>query len=64
MAIKTISHNTGGGTWSKGWHTVVINKAEYGDWNGKKFLDILFDDYPETFNLRVFEGINKETRED
>tara|TARA_Y100000593_G_scaffold93810_1_gene190125 strand:+ start:1912 stop:2454 length:543 start_codon:yes stop_codon:yes gene_type:complete len=64
MAIKTISHSTGKGTWSEGWHTLTIGSAEYGDWNGKRFLDVLFEGYPETFNLRVYEGINNETREE
>ena len=64
MAIKTMSHSSGKGIWSDGWHTLTISNAEYGDWNRKKFLDVLFEGYPETFNLRVFEGINKETREE
>ena len=62
MAIKTISHNTGTGTWSAGWHTLTISKAEYGDWNGTKFLDVCFDGYSENMNMRVYakEGKNGE----
>ena len=44
MAIKTVSHSTGSGIWSDGWHTLTINKAEYGDWNGTRFLDLFFED--------------------
>ena len=64
MAIKTMSHSTGDGTWSKGWHELTIDKAEYGDWNGKKFLDVWFEGYPKNFNLRIYEAINKETHEE
>ena len=64
MAIKTMSHSSGNGTWSEGWHQLTIESAEYGDWNGKKFLDIYFEGYPKTFNLRVYEAHNKETHEE
>ena len=32
----------GSGLWTEGWHTMKINKAEYGDWNGTKYLDLWF----------------------
>ena len=59
MAIKTMSHNTGTGAWAEGWHKLTIEKAEYGDWNDKRFLDVWFVGYPENFNLRIYEAINK-----
>ena len=31
MAIKTMSHSSGKGIWSDGWHTLTISNAEYGD---------------------------------
>ena len=64
MAIKTMAHNSGNGTWSEGWHQLTINKAEYGDWNGKEFLDVWFEGYPDNFNLRIYEAVNKETHEE
>tara|TARA_R110002020_G_scaffold153139_5_gene332338 strand:- start:1254 stop:1781 length:528 start_codon:yes stop_codon:yes gene_type:complete len=64
MAIKTMSHNSGGGLWSEGWHQLTIESAEYGDWNGVRFLDTRFEGYPNTFKLRVYEANNKETHEE
>jgi hypothetical protein len=64
MAIKTMTHNSGGGTWSEGWHQLTIEAAEYGDWNGTKFIELWFDGYPKTFKLRVYEAHNKETHEE
>jgi hypothetical protein len=64
MAIKTMSHSTGSGTWSEGWHDLTINEAAYTDWNGTRCLDIWFEGYPKTFNLRVYEAHNKETHEE
>ena len=64
MAIKTMSNNSGNGTWAEGWHQLTIESAEYGDWNDKKFLDIWFEGYPKTFKLRVYEAHNKETHEE
>ena len=63
MAIKTMAVSTGG-TWSEGWHTLTITKAEYGDWNDKTFIDIWFDGYPDNFNMRTFAATNKETHEE
>ena len=64
MAIKTMAANSGGGTWSEGWHTLTISKAEYGDWNGKTFIDVWFEGYPDKFNIRTFSATNKETHEE
>ena len=64
MAIKTMSHSSGSGTWAEGWHKLTIEKAKYGEWNGKQFLDVWFDGYPENFNLRIYEAANKETHEE
>ena len=44
MAIRTMSASTGGGSkYSEGWHDATITKAEYGEWNGKKYLELSFD---------------------
>ena len=53
----------GSGLWTEGWHTMKINKAEYGDWNGTKYLDLWFDGYSENFNMRVYEKISKNGEE-
>ena len=56
MAIKTMSYNTGDGTWSEGWHQLTIEKAEYGDWNGKEFLDV-FEKHQHTSSVGPTGGI-------
>ena len=64
MAIKTMAHNSNSGQWSEGWHELTISKAEYGNWNDKRYLDLWFEGYPDTFNTRIFEAVNKETHEE
>tara|TARA_R100000664_G_scaffold30337_1_gene42789 strand:+ start:144 stop:686 length:543 start_codon:yes stop_codon:yes gene_type:complete len=65
MAIKTMTAGTGGGNkFSEGWHTVKISKAQYGDQNGQKILDLWFEDYPDNFNTRIWERVNKTTNEE
>ena len=54
----------GTGLWNDGWHEITISEAEYGDWNDTKYIDIFFEDYPDTFKLRTFEMHNKETHEE
>jgi len=66
--MKTLTIKKGGGgdyvSFKHGWHKVVITKAAYGDWNGKKFLDTFFEGLPESFNLRTYEKINQKTNEE
>ena len=64
MAIKTMAASSGDGKWTEGWHTMKITTAEYGDWNGTKFLECKFDGYPDNFSLRIYEAHNKETHEE
>ena len=64
MAIKTMAASSGDGKWSEGWHKMFIKSAEYGDWNGSKFIECKFDDYPANFTLRIYEQHNKETHEE
>ncbi|HIJ12068.1 TPA: hypothetical protein HA278_08485 [Candidatus Woesearchaeota archaeon] len=55
MRTLTTRKNTGGTfDFATGWHTVEITHAKYGDWNGSKFLELSFKDYPETFTLRIY----------
>ena len=53
----------GSGLWAEGWHTLTISEAEYGDWNGTKYLDVYFDSYPDNFNMRVYEKQAKDGEE-
>ena len=52
----------GGGNFNGGWNLVEITNAKYGEWQGNKYLDIFFKDFPETLNMRVYskEGKNGE----
>ena len=53
----------GSGNWSEGWHTLTISKAEYGDWEDTKYIDLWFEGYPENFNMRVYAKIGKDGEE-
>lgn len=53
----------GGGNFQEGWNLATIHKAAYGDWQGTKFLDIWFKDYPESLNLRVYAKKGKDGEE-
>ena len=54
----------GTGQWNEGWHTVTINKAKYGELdNGAKYIDVTFKDYPDNFNMRVYEKHSKDGEE-
>ena len=65
MAIKTMSASTGGGSkYSEGWHEATISKAEYGDWNGKKYLEVWFDGYGEYQTMKVWETISSKDNEE
>ena len=53
MRTMTVKKSTGS-KWNEGWHTLEISNAKYGDYNGTKFIDVMFKDYPESLNLRVY----------
>ena len=56
--MRTLTVRKGSGTnYSTGWHTLTISNAKYGDWEGNKFLNLTFKDYPENFNLRLYAKI-------
>ncbi len=62
--VRTLTVKTGGGSsFSTEWHTKLISKAEYGDLNGTKYLDVWFDDFPESLNMRVYEKKNADGEE-
>jgi hypothetical protein len=65
MAIKTMSASSGGGSkYSEGWHDATITKAEYNEWNDKKYLEIWFDGYGEYQTMRVYEMFSKEDNQE
>ena len=53
----------GGGSFHQGWNTATISRAEYGTYNGTRFIDVWFDGFPESLNMRVYEQKNKEGEE-
>ena len=60
----TINKTTSYPSLEPGWKTVTINSAKYGDYNGNKYIDINFENYPENLRLRVYESVNKTTQEE
>ena len=65
MAIKTMTVGSGSNAdFSTGWKDLTIKKAIYGDYNGKKYLEIWFEDYPEHMKCRTWEAINPKTKEE
>jgi|7_EtaG_2_1085326.scaffolds.fasta_scaffold16534_3 hypothetical protein len=62
MRTLTIKRGTGG-TFTEGWNEVTVTKANYGDWEGNKFLDLWFKDYPESLNLRIYAKKGKDGEE-
>ena len=68
MAVKTMPMSTGAGLYNEGWHEVTIRQATEGVWKGpkseSKYIDLLFEDYSDTMNLRIYEVRNRETNEE
>ena len=69
MAVKTMTMTTGAGLYNEGWHEVTIRQAKQDVWKGadgktSTYVDLLFEDYADNMNLRVFEVRNKETNEE
>jgi hypothetical protein len=63
MARTMTLQKKGSGNWATGWHTLTISKAEYGEWNESKYIDVWFKDYPENFNMRMYAKIGKDGEE-
>ena len=63
--MRTLKVKTGGtGTkFTPGWHTLTATKAQYGEWNDTKYIDVWFQDYPESINLRVYAKTGKDGEE-
>jgi len=55
MAIRTVTIGSGSGAdYVPGWKELTIKKAKYDSYNGKKFMDVWFEDYPDNMNARVY----------
>tara|TARA_R110002020_G_scaffold443766_2_gene655063 strand:- start:1470 stop:2006 length:537 start_codon:yes stop_codon:yes gene_type:complete len=63
MRTLTIKSGGGGGNFDGGWNHVEITKAKYGDWEGSKYIDVWFKDFPETLNLRCYAKKGKDGEE-
>ena len=65
MAITmTVKKGSGSGNFEPGWKKVTAKSASYGSLdNGTKYIDVYFDEYPDTFNLRVYAKTNKDGEE-
>ncbi|MAH43575.1 hypothetical protein CL614_07720 [archaeon] len=54
----------GGSKLSPGWHEVTIKKATFDtNDNDSTYLDVWFNELPETLNMRVYEAFDKEGNE-
>ena len=61
MAVKTMPMSTGTGQYNAGWHEVTIRHATADAWTNpkgevKRYIDLLFDGYPDNMNLRIYEA--------
>jgi len=63
MAIKTTTSKAGRLA-KDGWNHVTIKSAEYGSFNDTRYIDVFFEEFPDYLNLRIYEGINKESGEE
>ena len=54
---------TGGSLWTTGWHQLTVNNSKYGDYNGSKFIELSFVDYPDNFTLRIYAKLGKDGEE-
>jgi len=59
----TIKSGGGGGSFNAGWNTVEVTNAKYGEWEGTKFIDVHFKDFPESLNMRVYAKKGKDGEE-
>ena len=58
-----VTKSTGGGGYDEGWKTVTVSEAVKGDYNGSKYIDLFFEEYPESVKCRVWEAQNKDGEE-
>jgi len=65
--MRTLTVRSGGFDKTSGWKTVTISGAEYGVYQGNegdsKFLQIKFEGYPDTLDMRVYETMGSDGEE-
>lgn len=62
--MRTMEVRNSGYQFQNGWQIATIAFAQYGDWNGVKYIDVYFEKLPETMNMRVWATHNKVTGEE
>ena len=61
MAI-TVKESSGT-SFGEGWKNITISSAKRGDYNGSGYVDLWFEDYPETLKCRVWEARGQDGEE-
>ena len=67
MAVLTLKRTQSLGDLTPGWKTLTVvaaKKGKYDSGEGKKYIDITFDGYPESVKLRAHQKFNKKTNEE
>ena len=59
--LKLDLNQTGGNNFPEGWTTVLINDAKEGDHNGKRYIELFFQDQPDTLKCRIWTATNTKT---
>ena len=63
MATRTMTVKSGGRP-ALGWHEVTIKKATFDtNDNDSTYIDVWFNELPETLNMRVYEAFDKQGNE-
>ena len=62
--LKLDLNQTGGSSFPEGWTTVLINDAKEGDHNGTRYIDLFFQDQPDTLKCRIWTATNKKTEQE
>ena len=60
----TVKKGGGSGNFKPGWTEATVTSAKYGSLdNGSKYIDVQFENYPPTFNMRMYAKTNKSGEE-
>tara|TARA_Y100000592_G_scaffold82781_1_gene131824 strand:+ start:2577 stop:3098 length:522 start_codon:yes stop_codon:yes gene_type:complete len=59
ITIKESSNKS----YAEGWHNVTVREAKVGDYNGSRYIDLWFADYPDNLKCRIWEARNKDGEE-
>ena len=64
MLTLDLNNQGGGKNFPEGWTTVLINDAKEGDHNGTRYVDLFFQDQPDTLKCRIWTATNKKTQQE